>query len=86
MAGMRNWPKSRWTHAALAFAPATVLAIIGAAIENRRSFAEAVRQYPHDGLDGLGALWDGLVTGLFIGVTVFLIFFLFQKRFAAPSE
>jgi hypothetical protein len=85
MAGMNNWPKSRWTHAALAFVTATVLALIGAAIENRRSFAEAVRQYPHDGQDGLSALWDGLVAGFWIEVTVFFTLFYLQKRFASPD-
>jgi hypothetical protein len=86
MAGMKNWPKSPWTHAALAFVPATVLALIGAAIENRRSFAEAVRQYPHDGQDGLSALWDGLVAGFWIEVMVFFTLFYLQKRFASPIE
>lgn len=86
MARMKNWPMSRWTHAALAFVPATVLALIGAAIENRRSFAEAVRQYPHDGQDGLSALWDGLVAGFWIEVTVFFTLFYLQKRFASPNE
>jgi hypothetical protein len=69
----------------IALVPATVLALVGAGLEDRRSFAEAVRQYPHDGLNGLSALSDGLTAGFFIGLIAFLILF-FAQRFLASSN
>ena len=77
---MRFWPKSLWAHAVIAFVVATVLAFVGAGIEEQRSFAEAVRQYPHDGQDGLSALWDAMVAGFFIEVIAFVLLFMAQRR------
>jgi heme/copper-type cytochrome/quinol oxidase subunit 2 len=86
MAGMRFWPKSSWAHAGIALVVATVLAIIGAGLEDQHSFAEAVRQYPHDGQDGLSALWDGMVAGFFIEVIVFVVLFMVQRRWLSSQD
>jgi hypothetical protein len=83
---MKRWPKSEWAHAGIAVAGATVLAIIGAGLEDRYSFAEAVRQYPHDGLDGLSALWDGMVAGFFVEVIVFVVLFMAQRRWLTSQD
>jgi len=61
------------------------LAYLGAGFESRRSFADAVRQYPHDGLDGLSAFSDGLAAGFFIWVTAFLILF-FAQRYLTSTD
>lgn len=86
IAGMRRWPKSQSAHACAAFVGATVLAIIRAGREDQRSFSEAVRKYPHDGLDGLSALWDGIVAGVFIEVIAFVALLMIQRRWLSSPE
>ena len=83
---MTHWPKSRWTHAGIAFLAATILAVTVFRLTEGHQFAYYAKTYPHDGLDGFGAYMEALTAGAATELLGFIVIFFLQIAFVSPTK
>jgi hypothetical protein len=81
----REWPKSGWAQAGIAFLSALISCVFVFIRINNTHFALYAREYPHDGQDGLGAFMDALQAGALTLIGVFVLVFVVQ-RFATVKK
>lgn len=80
MAGMKQgWPKSKLAQAGIAFLMAAITTVFVFSWVETSRFKLYARLYPHDGLDGLGALMDALQAGFWTLLGVFTLVFIVQR-------
>jgi hypothetical protein len=80
-----SWPRGRWSHAGIAFWAAIVAAIVADRIVYKIRLAQYVRDFPHDGQDGLAAFIEGLPAGAAVFVAGFIVMYLVQRALASGA-
>ncbi|MES2392118.1 MAG: hypothetical protein V4555_10795 [Acidobacteriota bacterium] len=73
------WPKSAWIQAILALPLAAIAGYFTIGPASNAAMTRNVREYPHDGLDGLSAYAEGIAAGFFTLIGVFLALCLLQR-------
>jgi len=81
MAGMTKWPTSKSAQAGLSLASAIFLGYLAYKIASMISLEHLVKEYPHDGQVGLGAMMQGLEAGALVFCLAFPVLFGIQRWF-----